>query len=450
MNNFKSRRTFLAGGATLGAAAALPFIPLQNSHAAPGDIPSRLVIFHMPVGGWMDDWRCSENNGKLVLGKNLEALKDHTSKLVAIDKLDLMAGHHDGKNAGHPSIMNLWTGAVSAKGNMSSGGADKFGWPTGPSLDVFLAERLQFDAFQLGVENRDTRAPWQGPISFSGKDGDEASPNPSINEPGDAFDLIYGGGGGVTRDPAELAAIHARTASILDPVREDLKALLSRVPAADRLKIEEHLQRVSTLEARLNRKPPDCTAPSRAEFLKSPGIEGTTAAQLELAVAALACGQTRAVSFALGIESEGLKDVSFLPGFNSGFHATSHKESAEGRAAMHSSIDWTARQFRSLIDQLGAIPEGDGSMLDHTLVVWGSAIGLCYSHDSNDIPMLIAGGSALGLKGDRYIDAAGAPNNQVLVALCHLMGLTDVQKFGSGSSTKYPEIPQGALPGLIV
>jgi hypothetical protein len=98
--------------------------------------------------------------------------------------------------------------------------------------------------------------------------------------------------------------------------------------------------------------------------------------------------------------------------------------------------------FASLLAKLDAVPEGTGTLLDNSIVVWGSELGDAYTHNPEPTPFIVAGGAGV-LKVGQHLDCQGAYHNRLLVTLCHALGAPDVTTFG------HSDMGQGQLSGLI-
>jgi hypothetical protein len=104
---------------------------------------------------------------------------------------------------------------------------------------------------------------------------------------------------------------------------------------------------------------------------------------------------------------------------------------------------WYSEQVKYLLDQLASVPEGDGTLLDHTLVVWGNELSRGNSHGNHPVPFVLAGGANGLIEMGRYLDYGDTPHNRMLVSLCHYMGLTDQGSFGDNDPAS------GGLDGLL-
>src|SRR5688500_2179335 len=133
-------------------------------------------------------------------------------------------------------------------------------------------------------------------------------------------------------------------------------------------------------------------------------------------------------------------------GVNEEHHELSHSSSSDAASTekLVKVAVWHSEQVAYVVDRLAATPEADGgTMLDRTLLLWGNEIGVGNTHTYKDIPWLIAGGAGGYLKTGRSLHFKDQPHNNLLLSLCHAMGLTDVQSFG------IPALCTGPLPGLV-
>lgn len=156
--------------------------------------------------------------------------------------------------------------------------------------------------------------------------------------------------------------------------------------------------------------------------------------QSELLAASLACGLTRvgSLQWRVGENDGGAAGLYSWLGHTAEHHPTSHDPSPEAKTRLSQIYRWYAERFAYLLQQLDSFPEAEGTLLDHTLVVWGSELGDGYSHSISNVPFVLAGGNRAGARMGQYLRfPEPVLNNRLLVTLCHFMGYTDVQKFGT-------------------
>ncbi len=148
--------------------------------------------------------------------------------------------------------------------------------------------------------------------------------------------------------------------------------------------------------------------------------------------AALACNLTSVASLQLKVGDNDNNPYPWL-GITDSHHPLSHSGDGDlvARDKLTKIYTWYADRFAYFLGKLDAIPEGNGTLLDNTLVVWSSEIGKGNNHSFSKLPVVLAGGIGGKVVTGRYLVYDNVPHNRLLVAMCHAMGLDQVQKFGS-------------------
>ncbi len=420
-----SRRGFTAG---LGAALlAAPFLGLltrsRRARAATGVAAKRLVVFFSPNGTVPARWRPSgsETAWAFPAGSILEPLAPHRDRLVVVDGLQFVgATNHEGGMAA------MLTGSGSAGGESR-----------GMSIDQFVAAAIggatRLRSLELGVQTSAWGGSVQTRMSYTGA-GQYAPPDDS---PRGVYARLYGdvapGGADVTL---------ARRQRVLDAVKGDLGDLRGRLGGEEQHKLDQHLTSLRELERALGGGSCDGGTPVADLAIHAndnfPAIGRT---QMDLLVAALACGATNVASIQWG-HTVAPQVFTWL-GLGDGHHALSHMDdgNAAGVAAFVTAERWFATQFAYLLDKLAVAPDpaGGGSLLDTTLVVWAKEMGDSRAHVCTDVPFVLAGGGAF--TPGRYLRTGGAAHARLLVSICHAMGLATTT-FGN------PAAGSGPLAGL--
>jgi hypothetical protein len=264
-------------------------------------------------------------------------------------------------------------------------------------------------------------------------------------DPYAVYDEIFGN---LTGDPAELEKRRVLRQSALDYVKDDLKLLESRLSAADKIKLEAHVAAVSAVEKKLDPKgqlggycsPVDMGTKIDPTSAKNFPIVGEL--MMDLLAMALACDTTRVAGLQWA-KSVSNVQMSWL-GISEGHHDFSHKGDSDGNAMSQlTKINtWYAEQFAYLLGKLDSIPEGDGTLLDNTVVLWCNELGRGNSHTRKKIPWVLAGGGGGALKTGRFLKFPdGTSHTHLLVSLCNAFGI-DTQTFGN------PDHGTGPLTGL--
>jgi hypothetical protein len=230
------------------------------------------------------------------------------------------------------------------------------------------------------------------------------------------------------------------------------------VGAEDRSKLDAHLTAMRDVEQRLVGTPGNgngtgsgtggvCSPPTLAAADLGVDDQYLQAGkdQMDLAAAALACDQTRILTFQWSYsESEHL--FQFLKVNNAGIsgnhHAISHDFSASGTnyLAYNAIQTWYAEQIAYFLGKLDSYQEGDRTLLDNTILLWATEIGESTQHDLTLMPYVLAGSAGGAITPGRYLDFSGArkDNNQLLVSIAHAMGASDLNSFGDASGATGP------------
>ncbi len=441
--NRLSRRTALK--AALAPLLGSPLLPLLEAHGQVASLPRRLLLFFTPHGTITDQWRPSGSGVNFTLSPILQPLAPHRSKLVVIDRVRMNGTYHPNCSlAPHPiGMATLWTGCrVNDIETVVPGGNVPVGvWSTGPSIDQVIASRLaastRFRSLELGVQTSISQAAFRTIYS-----GPRTALNPQT-DPRAVFDSLFAG---INADAARLARIRFQKQSVIDVNKAEVEALMRRAGAHDRAKLEAHLTALRDLERQLAATTSStCQVPTTPRMLDSQAVTNRPevfAQHASLVAAAFACDLTRVASLQL---SNGHDNVPYpWLGYQGAHHDNlTHDESSAGPRATRVQIcRWFAEQFRMVLDKLDSVPEGSGTMLDNTLVVWGTEVATG-AHTFDDVPFIVAGGGAKGVQTGRLLDGGNAFHHRLLVSIAHYMEQTDLTRFGD------LDAGSGPLPGLL-
>ena len=455
-----SRRRVLQG---LGlSAAALPFIPMLESRAEGEGFPRRLIVFCTTTGmtgrypgnwaptGSTNDFSLSPilqplSGGDTVNGVEISNLVDDCLFFQGID----MASYYDSPSVGgHPRGMgSILTGTPIMEGSMFSGGGNETaGWAGGITIDQEVAgvigQDTPFSSIELGVDNFGGVEHLRYVLSYKG----EAQPLPVQSDPYEVFDRLFGD---LALDPEQLARLRAERLSVIDFLDRDLARIEGTVGQSDKHKVDAHLDAVRSIEQRLtNGLGASCTVPEIAGGL-NPSADAdfpeVGRAQMDMIVAAMACGVTNVASLMWGPAPYG-SNFGWVPGVSgdANFHSLSHAASGDDGAQdqLQAIARWFTQQFAYLVQRLKDIPEGDGTMLDNCLVVWVTENSQSNNHSGNNMPYVTAGRAGGAIEPGRFLTYDSVPHNQMLVSIGQAMGL-DIEQFGD------PQYGSGGLVGVV-
>jgi hypothetical protein len=453
-----TRRNLLRGG--LAATAAVPLLEARSWGQAATTPPIRFVTFATPNGTRNSLFWPTGTETNFTLNTFTTDLNPHKAKLTFLKNIKLNPALQSGALGGTVGSEHArGTGGMLTARPLKSGtqfksfGNTTSGWGSGQSLDQYLAGKLNpnttFKSMQIGVHVRDTEV--RARISYAAAD----QPIPPREDPKDVFAALFGMGGttpGGGTDPA-LARLWAQRKSVFDATNAETERIKRIIGASDRAKLDAHLTAMRDVEKRLVQMPGMTTTPGTAtctkptitdvdlknddQYLKAGQL------QMDLAVAALACDQTRIITFQWSYaESEHL--FGFL-GINGNHHVISHNFQAGTADYMnYDKIQiWYAQQFAAFLTRMEAYKEGTRSLLDNSIVLWATEIGEATSHDLLLMPYVLAGSAGGKIRAGRLIDygTSKKDNNQLLVSIGQAMGDT-LTSFGDASGAT------GPLPNL--
>jgi hypothetical protein len=419
-----TRRRLLGSGAA--AALGLPFL---GSFARGADAPPlRLLILWTPNDAeWPDQYGVTLTAGA-ALPATLPAFLEPLSAFR--DRIAVLGDIANTFEGGHTSIGHALTGVdwIGPDGNNF--------WAGGVSVDQHIAQSLGEEALTLGVACGSKNG--KGRMSYSASQ----MPVDPIEDPSIAFDSLFAD---VGSDADEVAARRARQHSILDRVAADLQAYQTQIPAEQRPRLEQHLQSIRAIEETIDDEllaSCDPTLPAALDVGDNALVPEVLRAQMRIAAQALGCGATRVATLQLGRAGGGFTPLWPDEGLDIGLdvHGVAHEhylqpDNAAVLADAKAVEAWYSTQLAFLLAQLDAIPDIDGGrLLDNTLVVHVKELGR--RHGTDPMTYVLAGGPNV-LTGDRYWSFQGRPHNDLLLTLCHKMGVADAT-FGDPSITTGP------------
>jgi hypothetical protein len=242
------------------------------------------------------------------------------------------------------------------------------------------------------------------------------------------FERMFGRPGSLEDRVARMQADR----SILDSVRQDVASLERGLGPRDRVRLSEYLDHVREIEARIQRAErqvaEDLTVPEAPVGVPA-SFEEHVAVLFELMAVAYEADLTRVFTFMMNREASQVVFPGL--GINEPWHHVSHHgNEPEKLAALVKINTWHIELFGRFLERLHATPDGDGSLLDHSLILWGSGMSDSNSHSAVDVPLLLAGKAAGRITGDRHIAAArGTPLANAMLDLAQTFG-AEIDRFG--------------------
>jgi len=398
------RRTILKG---LGTTLALPFLEsmvpsftaLAQSAAAP---PLRFGGIYLPNGMPIKDWMPTTTDGTLEITpvlKPLEPFRDHITVYGNMTR----AG---GRNATDHAVSSAgWLSGVVAKQTEAEDIS------LGVTLDQVLARQVgqdtPFPSMEFATEDfagyiggcvPGYSCTYMNTISWAG----QTSPLPMEINPRVAFERMFGRAG----DPGARITRMKENRSILDSIGAEARALQGKVTPADRVRLDAYLDNVRELERRIQRtetrNASDVTLPAPIGIPET--FEEHAALMFELLAVAYEADMTRVFTYMMAREASGRTFPAL--GIAEAHHDVSHHGQAPAKMALHAKINTHfTNLFATFVERLSKTPEGDGSLLDHSLIMYGTGMSDGQAHNDYPLPIAVVGGAKAGNRGNRFVVA---------------------------------------------
>ena len=395
------RRTLLRG---MGATVALPLldamVPAMTATAAtPARPVRRLGFIFIPMGSDINRWTPPGDHSLTELSPILRPLERHKDYVTVVTNMEL-------KNAypgTHATSNSSYLSCAKAKFTESSD------YYLGTTVDQIAAREIGQDtrlpSLELGIELLDIvgqcddgyACVYQNNLSWSSP----TSPLPYEANPQKVFGRLFGEG-----SPEEQSRTLKKKASMLDRVKSDISRLRTELGSGDRVKVDHYLnsvreveRRIQIAEAGVNENPaPDAERPVGVPAAYADHVR----LMFDLQVLALQADITRVISFQMA--REGSTRSYHEIGVSEPHHPLTHHGNDQEKIAKMAKInEYHVSLFGYLLEKLKATPDGDGSLLDHSIYMYGSGMGDPNLHDHINLPILVTGGGAGKMKGGRHI-----------------------------------------------
>jgi hypothetical protein len=399
------------------------------SPAAKNDAPKRLVIVYTPNGTIYDEWARPTGNGDFEFGRVLSPLQAVKNRVLVTRGLaNLVPGNGASAHA-------TGVGCLLTNQELNFSGPSPEGFPKGMSIDQHVASHFQtrFPARRFkSLEFGECVWDWMNVRTRLNYAGSNLPLAPESN-PARMYEKIFSVG---TR---------ARRRTVVSSLFRDFARLKSSISRQDSQILESHIDALREIERELSVQPSfpnTCNASGievpQINYENRPVIARL---QMDLLVRSLACDQTRVATIQF---SNGTTDAAFpWLGFWDRHHDLSHADSDPVAKEKLIAINhWYAEQFKYLLESLASIPEseGDGTLLDHSLVIWVNDFGSGSMHSRQELPIIIAGDQSTFQMG-RYLSFDKVPHGRLWVSVCKHFGI-DVESFGDPRFCVGGEIPQ--------
>jgi len=376
----------------------------EHTARADSSFPARTVVFFSPNGVNPTQWFPTTTGPSYALSPTLQPLATLKHKVNVISGLANYAAYAPKIAGDHAAGTGAFlTCAIPQKNTVQAG----------ISMDQVIAQRIgdqtPLPSMQLGLVKQGACdvAAWPCDYVSTVSWASPIRPLPTVSNPTTAFNQIFDGAE-IDASAAEKARRKARRLSVLDYVREEASTLQGRVSASDRLKVDEYLTSVRELEQRINAAPLQCKTvaePPTMDYDLSDDQDHALFVDVmtDLMVVAMRCDATRVITFMLDSGFKESRTYSFLPltnGVSSNHHKISHyRQGGPSNQLVQQRVDdlamidlWGMERFALLIEKMDAVEEGDGTLLDHSQVMYASEFENGQYHHHVNIPVVMAGG----------------------------------------------------------
>jgi hypothetical protein len=427
-----SRRSVLAGLSGAAAAAMSPFVPITERKAQAAGLPKRLfLVFYNGGSVISQDWPVGDETN-FTFPSLVDCFTPYKSQMIILKNLrrgmDGSHGSHQGGTGG------VWSGqrTLAAQGPGP--------WMTGPSIDQIIINKIKqptpFQTIDLDVQleegfNLRSRTRFDLKGNFV----------PGEMDPSAAFDRVFTDGiVNISGDPKLAERLRNERRSVLDIIGDDLTKLQMNVGGQDKVRVQQHLESVRSIEQRLSPgmgggsgltfKVPVKSDYPKMDFLANDNYPKVGKLHMDLLVAALASDRTRIANLQWS-QGNGCKMFNWV-GVKGQHHALTHGGVTTPSLDKINQYHFTQHAY--LIGQMMSVREGNGTMLDNTVMVFANELHDGYSHSPDPSQVFMAGGGGGYFKTGRNIiyapvnkgisGKAATPNHsQLLVSLCQYMGV---------------------------
>ena len=450
MDTSLPRRTFLKG---LGTLMALPLLesvavgPLMaatgsTTAAAAGAAPRRMAFIYVPNGANMPDWTPKQVGADFELPFILEPLKEHRSDFSVLSGLTQDAGRAGKDGAGdHARASATWLTSTRIR---KTNGVDIH---AGVSADQFTAQHVgkgtRFSSLELGCDRGQTSgncdSGYSCAYSYNIAWRTPSAPLPPEVDPALAFERLFGG-----TDLKETEEQRARRVryqkSVLDYVMEDAKTLNAKLGRTDQRKLDEYLTGVRDLERRIeSAKKIELQLPGAQRPTGIPrdadgkvDFQAHSRLMLDIMVLAFRTDSTRVATFVM--KHDGSDEKYLQIGVRDGHHELSHHQNDEEKRKKIAQINrFHMEQFSYLLGKLKSVQEGEGTLLDNSMIVYGSGLADGNQHAHSDLPLLLAGRGGGSIASGRHIRyAKETPMANLFLSMMDRMGMS-AERFGDST-----------------
>jgi hypothetical protein len=431
-----SRRTFLRGA---GVTIALPLLesmvpaqtPLSRTAATP---KSRFGCIYIPHGATMDKWTPATEGTGFEFSETLKPLEPFRDQINVVSGLRHPSvapwpGEDSGGAENHTRAAAVFlSGAHPVKGVQAN---------VGPSVDQVAAQNVGQDtplpSVELSIEevaltcDAGFTCAYRNTLSWKSA----TLPLPMENNPQVVFERLFGDGS----DDTQRRVRRQQSLSLLDSVKGQVASLQKELPAPDRTRLRDYLDEVREIERRVQmvdqRLTPNLALPEAPSGIPD-NFEDHLKMLFDLQVLAYKSEITRISTLMLARETSGA--VFPATGIREGFHNASHHSNDRKNMDQFAVINrYHVKTLTYFLEQLKATPDGDGNLLDHSMILYGSSLSDGNEHNFDPLPIVLAGGASGKLNGGRHLKYPDTNMSNLLLAMLDKLGVRQ-DKFGDSTA----------------
>jgi len=435
-----SRRTILRGA---GAALALPWLDAmapalkaaKGTTAAPA---TRLAFVYVPNGIIPGAWTPKTEGVDFEITRTMQALAPFREQMVVLSGLAQVNGRALGDGAGdHARAGATWLTGVHPKKTEGAG------IHAGVSADQIAAREFgkstQFASLEIGLESPSLAGgcdsgyscAYSNTISWRGP----TTPNPVEINPRAIFERLFGEGD--STDPKARMAALKDQGSLLDYITGDIDRMETNLGPRDRGKLSEYLDSIRDVERRIQKAEEQNDSVKVPVIQRPSGIpsnfEEHARLMMDLQAIAFQADLTRVITFMMGREGS---DRSYREiGISDGHHPLTHHQNDPEKIEKVTQIDtYHVKVFSHFLEKLRSTPDGDGTLLDHSMVLYGSSLCDGNAHTHHNLPLVLVGGGVGQIKGGRHVRyPKETPMNNLLLTMLDKAKVPLPEKFGDGT-----------------
>jgi Protein of unknown function (DUF1552) len=420
---YLSRRTMLRG---MGVSVALPLldsmVPAQTPLAkTAATSKSRLSCIYVPHGATMDKWTPSAEGKSFEFTEILRPLEKYRDRVSIVSNLAHPAAGGAGSDAGADH-------ARSAAVFLSGVHPEKDSIRVGPTIDQIAAQQIGQDtplpSLELSIEEvalscgSGYACAYSNTISWK----TATTPLPMENNPQVVFEKLFGDGS----NNADRAARKQQSRSLLDSVMDQVASLQRDLPASDKAKLREYLDDVREIERRIQKA--EAQVPAGLKLPEAPvgvpeSFDEHFKIMYDLQVLAFRTEITRIATMMYARDTSGA--VYPQSGVRDGFHVASHHSNNRANMDRYALINkYHVEMLAYFLEKLKATPDGDGNLLDHSMILYGSSMSNGNQHDHDPLPVILAGAASGQLAGGRHATyAQHTPMSNLLLSILDKLGI---------------------------